>query len=62
MKLTKVRRIQNSLEILKQTLVEENLQIGVNSKDNSIFFFDTDTFLETGRYDGVVVEIRDLVN
>lgn len=62
MKPQKAQRVQECLAYLKQTLIEENLQIGVNSADNSLFFFDTDIYLETGKYSGVVVDIRDLVH
>lgn len=61
MKPQKAQRVQECLANLKQTLIEENLQIGV-SRDNSLFFFDTDVYLETGKYCGVVVDIHDLVH
>lgn len=62
MKPQKAQRVQECLAYLKQTLIDENLQIGVNSRDNSLFFFDTDVYLETGKYSGVVVDIHDLAN
>lgn len=53
--------IELSLQILKKTLIEEGVSMAVDKNSGEIFFFDTDTYLATKKFDGFKVDIQNLV-
>lgn len=53
--------ISLSLETLRKILIEEGVSIGMDGKNKQLLFFDTDTYLEAGKFDGFKVDIESLV-
>lgn len=53
--------LQLSLGILKQTCVECGVSIAVNKESGELNFFDTKKYLEEKKFDGIKVQIQDLV-
>lgn len=54
--------IQLTLEILRTTLVNEGVSLAVTTAENgALHFFDTETYLTTGKFDGIKVSIDQLV-
>lgn len=51
--------ISLALEVLRRTLIEQEVSMGTSGK--KLIFFDTDTYLTTGKMDGFSVEIESLV-
>lgn len=51
--------IHAALMILKHTLVENGVSIAVTKKELS--FFDTATYLKSGKYEGIQVKLKELV-
>ena len=52
--------ITTALTLLKHTLVNNGMSIGI-TKDKELMFFDTNHYIETGKYDGFVIKIEALV-
>lgn len=50
-----------SLDLLRKTLIDEGVSMGMNGKDKKLIFFDTDVYLKDGKFDGFSVDINDLV-
>lgn len=55
------QEIQVVLELLKKCLIKNHVSIGLEFKQKEILFFDTDTYLESGKLSGFVVKTDDLV-
>ena len=53
--------LQLSLGILKQTCIECGVSIAVNKETGALNFFDTKKYLEEKKFDGIKVQIQDLV-
>ncbi len=53
--------ISLSLELLRKTLIDEGVSMGMDGKNKQLIFFNTDTYLETGKFDGFKVDIESLV-
>lgn len=54
-------QIEIILELLKNTLMNNGVSIGLSEKKKKIFFFDTEEYLSTGKFDGFSVNIDSLV-
>lgn len=52
-------QIEIILELLKNTLMNNGVSIGLSEK--KIIFFDTEEYLSTGKFDGFSVNIDNLV-
>lgn len=52
-------QIEIILELLKNTLMNNGVSIGLSEK--KIMFFDTEEYLSTGKFDGFSVNIDNLV-
>lgn len=52
-------QIQIILELLRKSLIDNGVSIGLSEK--KIMFFDTDKYLSTGKFDGFSVNIDSLV-
>lgn len=52
-------QIEIILELLKNTLMNNGVSIGLSEK--KIIFFDTEEYLSTGKFDGFSVNIDSLV-
>ena len=50
-----------NLELLRTTLVEGGVSMGMDNKNKKLLFFDTDIYLESGKFDGFSVDIDKLV-
>lgn len=53
--------ISLSLELLRKTLIDEGVSMGMDGKNKQLIFFDTNTYLETSKFDGFKVDIESLV-
>lgn len=53
--------LQLSLGILRQTCIDCGVSIAVDKQTGTLNFFDTQKYLEEKRFDGIKVEIQDLV-
>lgn len=53
--------IQMSLEFLRRSLIDQGVSIAVIKDTGELCFFDTDTYLSTGKYDGIKVKPESLV-
>lgn len=49
------------LDLLKKSLIKNGISMYLNKKDETIGFFDTDTYLFTHKISGFRVNINDLV-
>lgn len=54
-------QIEIILELLKNTLMNNGVSIGLSEKKKKIIFFDTEEYLSTGKFDGFSVNIDSLV-
>jgi hypothetical protein len=54
-------QIEIILELLKNTLMNNGVSIGLSEKKKKIMFFDTEEYLSTGKFDGFSVNIDSLV-
>lgn len=54
-------QIEIILELLKNTLMNNGVSIGISEKKKKIMFFDTEEYLSTGKFDGFSVNIDNLV-
>lgn len=54
-------QIEIILELLKNTLMNNGVSIGLSEKKKKIMFFDTKKYLLTGKFDGFSVNIDNLV-
>ena len=54
-------QIEIILELLKNTLMNNGVSIGLSEKKKKIMFFDTEKYLSTGKLDGFSVNIDSLV-
>ena len=52
-------QIQTILELLRKSLIDNGVSIGLSEK--KIMFFDTDKYVETRKFDGFSVSIDNLV-
>lgn len=52
-------QIQIILELLRKSLIDNGVSIGLSEK--KIMFFDTEEYLSTGKFDGFSVNIDNLV-
>ena len=55
------QEIQAILELLKKCLVKNHVSMGVEFRQKEIMFFDTDTYLDSGKCSGFTVKTDDLV-
>lgn len=53
--------IEIHLQMLKKTLIDNNISIGISEKQRQICFFDTHTYTTKGKISGITVNIDDLV-
>lgn len=50
------------LDLLKASMIKNHVSMGVSTSDGGMLaFFDTDTYVETGKMDGFKVSVQDLV-
>ena len=54
-------QIEIVLTLLRKTLIDNHISMGVNSKKKTLIFFDTDTYLKNKKFDGFEVDIESLV-
>lgn len=54
-------QIEIILELLKNTLMNNGVSIGLSEKKKKIMFFDTEEYLSTGKFDGFSINIDSLV-
>lgn len=54
-------QIQIILELLRKSLIDNGVSIGLSEKKKKIIFFDTEEYLSTGKFDGFSVSIDNLV-
>lgn len=55
------KEIQVVLELLKGCLIKNHVSMGLGFREKEIVFFDTNTYLETGKLSGFTVKTDDLV-
>ena len=55
------QEIQIALELLKNTLIKNEVSMGLNASGKEIMFFDTKKYLENHTFSGFKVNIEDLV-
>lgn len=55
------QEIQVVLELLKGCLIKNHVSMGLEFINKEIMFFDTNTYLETGKLSGFAVKTDDLV-
>lgn len=48
------------LQMLRKTMIDNGVSMGVDKKGN-LHFFDTDLYVREHRFDGIKVDINDLV-
>lgn len=53
--------IHLALEILRRTLVEQEVSMAVDKETGQLCFFDTGVYLETKKFDGIKVDMQSLV-
>lgn len=53
--------IEIALMVLKKTLIDEGVSMAVGIKKEELHFFDTYTYLNTGKFDGIKVPLESLV-
>lgn len=53
--------LQISLEMIRKINVENGISMGFDKSKNQILFFDTEIYLETGKFDGFGVPLENLV-
>lgn len=53
--------IRIHLDLLKGTLVENRVSMGFDRTNNSLIFFDTDTYIDVNKFSGFSVKLEDLV-
>ena len=53
--------IEAIMHLLSQTLINRGVSMALAFQDKKIYFFDTHTYLETKRMEGVAVDIDSLV-
>lgn len=53
--------LQLSLGILRQTCIDCGVSIAVDKQTGALNFFDTQKYLEEKKFDGIKVEIQNLV-
>lgn len=53
--------MQLSLGILRQTCIDCGVSIAVDKQTGALNFFDTQKYLEEKKFDGIKVEIQNLV-
>ena len=51
--------LQLAFEVLRRTLIDNNCSVALSKTGISIF--DTATYMQTGKFDGVTVDINSLV-
>ena len=51
--------LQLAFEILRRTLIDNNCSVALSKSDISIF--DTAIYMQTGKFDGITVDINSLV-
>lgn len=49
------------LQLLKRTCIRNGVSAGVNKKTGELILFDTKTYLETGKFNGIKTTLEDLV-
>lgn len=53
--------LQLCLELLRTTCISNGVSIAVDKETGALNFFDTNTYLREKRFDGIRVEIQNLV-
>ena len=56
------QEIQIALELLKNTLIKNEVSMGLNASGKEIMFFDTKKYLESHIFSGFKINIESLVN
>lgn len=51
--------LQLAFELLRKTLIDNNCSVALNKSGISVF--DTATYMQTGKFDGITVDINSLV-
>lgn len=54
-------QIALALETLRYINVENGVSMGFDKSNNSLIFFDTDTYLDSGKFEGFNVTLESLV-
>lgn len=49
------------LDLLKGSLTRNGVSMGFDKKTHSLMFFDTNTYLDSKKIDGISVKLEDLV-
>lgn len=57
----KSQRIVDCLTDLRDILKDEDVGIGLNIQDESIYFYDLSIYDQTGRRDGFVLKLEELI-
>lgn len=53
--------LQICLSLLKGTCTKNGVSMAVDKKSGKLLFFDTDEYLKTNKFDGISVDIEQLV-
>ena len=53
--------IELALQILRKTLIEQGVSLAVAKETGDLNFFDTETYMRTGKFDGIKISIDKLV-
>lgn len=54
--------VKIALEILRTTLVQEGVSLAITTAGNgALYFFDTETYRNTGKFDGIKISVDQLV-
>lgn len=49
------------LDLLKKSLIKNNMSIGFDKETNSLLFFDTKPYVENKKFDGFKIKLEELV-
>lgn len=55
------QQLQIVLDLLRKSLIDNGVSMGLSEKKKKIMFFDTEEYLSTGKFDGFSVNIDSLV-
>lgn len=51
-----------ALETLRKVNIECGISMAIDKKNDALWFFETDTYVQTGKFKGFSVPVEDLVN
>ena len=49
------------LDLLKGSLIRNGVSMGFNKENDKLMFFDTDTYLTSGEFNGIEIKLQDLI-